>query len=52
MHILNAHHELKSWGQTSEEKRLLAIESGTEAPLFMEFQLVHFHRYKQNHTLE
>lgn len=52
MHLLSTHHELKCWGQTSEEKKILAIESGTEAPLFMEFQLVHFQRYKQKHTLE
>lgn len=52
MHLLSAHHELKSWGQTSEAKKILAIGRGTEAPLFMEFQLVHFHRYKQKQALE
>lgn len=52
MPVWSAHCELKSRGQMSEGKKILAKESCTEAPLFMEFQLVNFHRYKQNHTPE
>lgn len=42
MHILSAHHDLKSWGQTSEEKKILAIESGIEAPHLWNFNLYTF----------